>query len=691
MKMTKLSNCIAATNSHAVILKKTRAMGPTRIDPQVICNILQGSNLKRDAAQTKPLPDFNKDKLVRNYIVDDFKVDTEKRTVELSFSSETEVGRWFGVEILDHSQGAIDFTRLLNRAPFLMDHNSRDQVGVVESAWLDQSQRKGRALVRLSKSARGEEILQDINDLIRTNISVGYTIQKAILKEQREHDDVYLITGWQPYEISCVSIPADTNVGVGRSSEKLNNENNPAVPQNEPIAIIPTNQQRANRMNWDYFTDKDGNQVRQRLNDKGERYGEIELVRAVGDTAERGAETERKRVGELMQLGERFGAGDLVRQYIDENKSPADLQNAILERMSGNQGKPITEKPKGNNANIGLTGDEARSFSLMRAVRAMLPNATQADREAAAFELECSEAAQQAYGRTAQGILVPADVLSRVFEVGTSLSGANLVGTEHRSDMFIEMLRNRSTIMNLGFIMDGLVGDAEIPKQTGGATAYWLGEEEEVTSSNPTTGQLKLSPKTVGGRVEISRKLMQQSSPAAEQLVWNDLNRALALKIDKAAYYGTGGDNQPLGLKNISGVNAVSFAAVNPTFAELVQMESEIASDNADVDRMSYVINAAMRGNFKTSAKFGSGTESTIWEPGNTVNGYRTEVTNQIEAGDVFFGNFADLIIAMWGGLDLTIDPYSLSAKGGLRIVGFQDVDFVLRNTESICYGKKTV
>ena len=652
---------------------------------------LAGMTFTRDASQTKPLPDFNKDKLVRNYIVDDFKVDLEKRTVELSFSSETEVGRWFGVEILDHSPGAIDFARLLSRAPFLMDHNSRDQVGVIENAWLDQSQRKGRALVRLSKSARGEEILQDINDLIRTNISVGYTIQKAILKEQREHDDVYLITGWQPYEISCVSIPADTNVGVGRSSEKLNNENIPAVPQNEPIAIIPTNQQRANRMNWDYFTDKDGNQVRQRLNDKGERYGEIEMVRAAGDTAERGAETERKRVGELMQLGERFGAGDLVRQYIDENKSPAELQNAILERMHGNQGKPITEQPKSNNANIGLTGDEARSFSLMRAVRAMLPNATQADREAAAFELECSEAAQKAYGRSAQGILVPADVLSRVFEVGTSQNGATLVGTDHRGDMFIEMLRNRSTIMNLGFIMDGLVGDAEIPKQTGGATAYWLGEEEEVGSSNPTTGQLKLSPKTVGGRVEISRKLMQQSSPAAEQLVWNDLNRALALKIDKAAYYGTGGDNQPLGLKNISGVNAVSFAAVNPTFAELVKMESEIASDNADVNSMSYVINAAMRGNFKTTAKFGSGTESTIWEPGNTVNGYRTEVTNQIEAGDVFFGNFADLIIAMWGGLDLTIDPYSLSSKGGLRIVGFQDVDFVLRNTESICYGKKTV
>ena len=184
---------------------------------------LIGLVMQRDGSQTKPLPDFNKDKLVRSYVVDDFKVDLEKRTVELSFSSESEVGRWFGVEILDHSQGAIDLSRLNNRAPFLMDHNSRDQVGVVESAWLDVSQRKGRAIVRLSKSARGEDILQDINDLIRTKISVGYIINKAILKEQREHDDVYLITSWQPYEISCVSIPADDDVGVGRSGEKVNN------------------------------------------------------------------------------------------------------------------------------------------------------------------------------------------------------------------------------------------------------------------------------------------------------------------------------------------------------------------------------------------------------------------------------------------------------------------------------------
>ncbi|MDV2439948.1 phage major capsid protein [Acinetobacter gerneri] len=665
-----------------------------------ILSSLVGMNMKRDASQTHQLPDFNKEKLIRSYVVDDFKVDLEKRTVELSFSSEAEVRRWFGVEILDHSQGAIDFTRLLNRAPFLMDHNSRDQVGVVENAWLDLSQRKGRAVVRLSKSARGEEVLQDINDLIRTNISVGYLIKKAILKEQREHEDVYLITEWQPYEISSVSIPADIDVGVGRSSEKVNNEIPVAAKQNKSIEI-KTPAQRAFYMNWDYFTDKDGNYCRQQINDKGERFGAVEILRKADDTATRGAESERSRVSELMQLGERFGANDLVRQYIDENKSPAELQNAILERMHERQGKPITEQPKSNNSNIGLTDDETRNFSLFRAIRALRPNATNAEREAAAFEFECSEAAQKAYGRTAEGILVPSDVLGRslpknlqqrAFDLGAgSGSGGTLLGTDHRGDMFIDLLRSRTTIMQLGRHMSGLVGNVEIPKATGGATAYWVGENEDVTGSNPSTGQRELKPKTVGSRVDITRSLLQQASPDAESLVWDDINQAIALAIDKAGYYGSGTEKQPLGLKNMSGINAVPFAGANPTYAEIVQMESEIAADNANVDRMAYVMGSLMRGHCKTTPKFGTGTESVIWEPGNTVNGYRTEITNQIENGDIFFGNFNDLIIGLWGGLDITLDPYSLSSSGGLRIVAFQDVDFVLRNNESICYGKKTV
>ena len=135
----------------------------------------------------------------------------------------------------------------------------------------------------------------------------------------------------------------------------------------------------------------------------------------------------------------------------------------------------------------------------------------------------------------------------------------------------------------------------------------------------------------------------------------------------------------------------MTFAGSQPTYAELVEMETQIALDNADVASMAYVGNAAFRGHAKTTLKFPSAAIAqggTIWEPGNTVNGYRTEITNQISTGDVFMGNFGDLLVAMWGGLELLVDPYSGSKKGRLRVVVFQDVDFALRRTQSFCVGR---
>ena len=133
----------------------------------------------------------------------------------------------------------------------------------------------------------------------------------------------------------------------------------------------------------------------------------------------------------------------------------------------------------------------------------------------------------------------------------------------------------------------------------------------------------------------------------------------------------------------------VDTDATWPSFGKLVDMETAIATDNADVQGTNYVANAKFRGYAKQTEKF-STTGATIWEPGNTVNGYGCEITNQIADGDVFFGNFMDLIVAMWGGLEITVDPYSNSKKGRLRIVAFQDVDFALRRTESFCLGRNT-
>lgn len=669
----------------------------------------------REAPVSAAMPDFNKESLHRTMAVRNF--DVSNRTVELAFSSEVEVERWFGIEILDHDPASVRLDRLRDGGALLVNHDWDDQVGVIESVSID-SDRRGRAVVRFGKSPRADEIFQDIVDGIRKHVSVGYRVLAAKLTETRdEYSDVYRITDWEPYEISIVSVPADTTVGVGRTADKPQVERdleNPETANLNTPADKPTNLLRENIMNEKILRDGAGNLVRAQVDDQGNIVKVLEVLERAGDdvTGARNAATtaERTRISTMLDLGRTYNALDLAQQFITEGKTADELTRALLEHVN----KPENKKPapavgarsagttplsEMTTAQIGLTDQEVRNYSIFRAIRSLQPNASKADRDAAAFEIECSEAAQRQVGKTAKGILIPDDVLQRAFNAGGApntpsgaQTGSSLVATDFMAGSFIEMLRNRTTIMQLARTMGGLVGNVDVPRQTNGSQAYWLGEGDDATEGTPQLGQLSLSPKTVAAYTDITRRLLMQSTPDAESLVRGDLVAAIAQAIDYAGYYGTGTDNQPRGLANYTGINAVDLAGTNPTYAELVQMETEIAADNADVNSMAYVLNARGRGAAKTTPKFAAGASvsdaGVIWEPGNTINGYRTEVTNQIANGDTFFGNFADLIIGMWGGLDLTVDPYSLSKSGGLRIVVFQDVDFVVRRVESFCLGR---
>lgn len=678
---------------------------------------LIGAYMTRDGGQGKALPDFNaKGSMHRDMEVDSFDVD--KRTVSLAFSSELPVERWFGFEVLDHSPSSIRLDRLRDGAPLLLNHDWDDQIGVIESVTIGDD-RRGRAIVRFSRNKDADEIFQDVMDGIRRHVSVGYRILAAKLEEIEGGDDTYRIIDWEPYEISIVSVPADPSVGVGRSLEipqedgKRPNGDAGTIERGTTAKNSTTEEVRT--MNEKILRDGKGNLVRAMVDAEGKILEVLEVLEEAGAdvrNAQTGAaKAERERTASILQMGTQYDCRELAEKAVAAGDTVDVFRAAVLDHIntrgakkpagqpaqpSQRSGTPLSEM---QSADIGLTDQEVRNYSIFRAVRALQPNATRADREAAAFELECSETAQRQLGKTAQGILIPQDVLnSRAFNAGGAAntpngaqSGQNLVDTTFMGGSFIEMLRNRTTIMRLATTMGGLVGNVDIPRQTGGATAYWLGEGEDAQEGTPTIGQLELSPKTLGAYTDITRRLLMQSSMDAEGIVRRDLVNAMAQAIDFAGYYGSGAANQPRGIKNYTGINAVDFAAALPTFKELVDMESLIAADNADIGQMGYIGNAAFRGHCKTTAKFGTGTESTIWEPGNTINGYNTEISNQIAAGDVFFGNFADMLIGMWGGLDLTVDPYSLSKSGGLRIVVFQDVDFVLRRVESFCWGSQNV
>ena len=137
--------------------------------------------------------------------------DTETRSFTIPVSSETPVTRWWGTEVLMHNPDAVLLERMNDGAALLLDHDPTKQVGVVEGAHINDQRLE--ATIRFSRSALGEEVMQDVIDGIRRNVSIGYQIQDI----EDRGDETYAATRWMPFELSLVSIPADNTVGFGRS------------------------------------------------------------------------------------------------------------------------------------------------------------------------------------------------------------------------------------------------------------------------------------------------------------------------------------------------------------------------------------------------------------------------------------------------------------------------------------------
>lgn len=593
-------------------------------------------------------------------------IDIESRTVQLAFSSEAEVQRWWGVEVLDHSPGAVVMDRLIDGAPLLLEHDTNRQIGVVEEVSIE-GDRRGRATVRFGKGELAEEIFQDVQDKIRKHVSVGYVIHEAKLTEERDDGDVWTITSWEPVEISFVAVPADISVGVGRAIEPEIKSENTEKPINSRNLSMPDPVENSQ-------TNTEALSIAER---------------------KKGSEAERARISSIMAMGEKFGAAELARSFINEGHSVEDFNRALLDQINDKAKQPLSEQTR--HADIGMTDKECQRFSFIKVIRALSDPTDRRAHKDAAFEFESSQVAAEKLGQNNERFVIPTDVLTRALNTGTSGAASGDTGgfgiaTNLMVDSFIEILRKRTTIMQLSSVLGGLVGNIDIPKQVAAAQGYWIGEDDDAVESMLDLGQISMTPKTVAAFSEITRKLMLQSSLDVEAMVRADLAKALALSIDKAGYYGTGGDHQPLGVSHQTGVNATVFAGVQPSFVELVDMETQISLDDADVSTMAYIGNAAFRGHSKTTLKFpDSAVGGTIWENGGTVNGYRAEITNQISTGDVFMGNFSDLIVGMWSGLQLMVDPYSGSKKGRLRVTVFQDVDFGLRRVESFAVGRKAV
>ena len=568
-------------------------------------------------------------------------VDEENRRVRIGVSSEEPVERSFGMEVLGHSPEDINMEFMESgRAPLLLDHDMTKQIGVIEEFKLDQTANRTIAVVRFGRSALAEEVFRDVLDGIRMNISVGYRVDK--LTRMKDKDEDYYRASWTPLEVSSVSVPADQSrlVGVGRSKE---------IAEKAKVQIMSNEKQ------------------------------EINLDEVRSESAEAAKKEFARNSKEILDLAVKHNKRDLAHQAISEGKSVEEFRGILLDNISNDT--PL-ETPK----DIGLTEKETKRFSLLRAINAMANPTDRRAQEAAKFEFEASEAAQRSYGQTAQGIMLPDEVLRNWNQRDLSAgSDGDLIGQDYRAGDFIDVLRNNSAVMPLATMLNGLTGDVKIPRKTAAASAAFISSEGGAAGeSELTVGNVSMSPKSLGAFTDITRQLMIQSSIDVENLVRNDLAASMAIAIDDAALEGSGSSGNPTGITNTSGINSVSLSsAAAPTFAEMVSMETAVRVDNALLGDLAYIVHPTNYGTLKTTEK-ASNTAQFV-AVNDEINGYRAVVSPQLTANNYVFGNFNDLLIGMFGGLDIVVDPYTSSSSGTVRIVALQSVDVAVRHAVSFC------
>jgi len=523
-------------------------------------------------------------------------------------------------------------------------------IGVVEKFEIDEQRKRTHAVVRFGKSELASEIFQDVKDGIRQNISVGYRINKM----ERDTDDTigdhYRATSWTPMEVSSVAIGADNSqfVGVGRSQNK------------QELNFKDIKMSEENKI--------DENAIRNEASDS---------VRA----------EMLKNNKEIIDLAKHHGQRDLGDDAVAKGMNIEQFRGALLDTISNSE--PLEVAP----ANLGLNKSERGQYSLIRAVNA----ASSGDWSKAGYERELSEEIANRTGKEARGFYMPSDLNwgQRDQTVNPNSAGGFLVGTEHLSDQFISALYAKLSIGELGArVMTGLKGNISIPKLSAQTTnTAFVAEGGAPTEGAATFAQINMTPKTLASYVDCSRKLMLQSDPSVESVLRNDIITQFARKIDSVAING-GATNEPSGIMpGVASGNVVSMGTngLAPTYAKIVELIKAVDVSNAMGSNPAFLTNPKVIAALRTIAKQSGGAEGNfIMEAASEILGYNVASTTLVPSNlakgtgsalsAAIFGDFSNVMLGFWSGVDVVVDTSSLSTSGGTRLAFFQDLDVAIRH-----------
>jgi HK97 family phage major capsid protein len=620
--------------------------------------------------------------------------------MELSISSDTPYLRydWYAdedyFEVLDHTPEGMDSTRLRAGAALLFNHNRDIQLGTLS----DPELRDGKCYVKSKVSAAPdvESYRIRMDEGILKDSSVGYAIMdEGTCIGAKDGIPIYKFK-WAPHEASMVTIPADITVGLGKDhNPRWKKETEETVEMKEITVKF--------EKEFDTLLKKYHKQPTSKKSMAEPTLPEVPEKPQIDVTKEReGAVSAFKArcskinawVNALQNPQWKQAAQTIAAKHLEGEADFDVFRTEALDSFDG-----VRKVDQSISPEIGMSSKELKRYSLAKAIldRCITGNVS-------GFEKECSDATAKKLGRSPNGFFIPEDYSNRSLQEINGLSQRNLttgnftsagalVGIDLLAGSLIELLRNKQIFGQLGTMMlSGLQGNVAIPRQSGGATAYWLPEGGSVTESDQTFQQVGLTPHRLVAQTAYDKQLLAQASLSIEAMVRGDIALVMALKKDLAFLIGSGANGEPLGIYNTTGVQTVTFSTA-ATWAKVIEFETDLATANADqTGQPVFITSPSVRGKWKAILKASGAlvnSASFLWDE-NKVNGYAAYVTNQVStsatnnggapANAVYFGVPSEVIDAMWAGIDVVVNPFSLDSTGQIRTTVMSYNDIALRH-----------
>ena len=326
-----------------------------------------------------------------------------------------------------------------------------------------------------------------------------------------------------------------------------------------------------------------------------------------------------------------------------------------------------------------LEKEAKRSFSIVKFVREA------SEGRLSGLEAEVAEMGRKEYerlGLSQKGFALPSAALRASAGQNYTTNADGGYAKVTAAPRYIDGLKDKMVIAGLGAtVLGDLVGTVPLVG-VGQMTAAWYAEGATASVSKATFSSVALTPHRNAVIGAFSKDLLRQTSLDVESIIWNRILEAHASLLESAAIAGTGSNGQPTGILNTTGIGSVAIGTNGGpiTWAKVVELETKVNAENANRGKLAYLTNAKVIGDLKTIERASGNGRYLLDGDYTKINGYPIDWTNLVpstltkgttasKCSAMIFGNFEDLYIGHWGGVDIVVDPYTLAAQADVRFV----------------------